>query len=76
MVSNKEIKKDVKYVAETNIKNKKVSVEVKLHEENKIDLILKVNEFITGWSTTMPTPYRAHYKIKVMYVRKKEQLEY
>ncbi len=45
-------------------------------EENKIDLILKVNEFITGWSTTMPTPYRAQYKIKVMYVRKKEQLEY
>ncbi len=45
-------------------------------EENKIDLILKVNEFITGWSTNMPDPYRAQYKIKVLYVRKKEQLKY
>lgn len=62
LVSNKEIKKDVKYVAETNIKNKKVSVEVKLHEENKIDLsefgsdyknrILACYEVISGFRTT------------------------
>lgn len=44
-------------------------------ETNKIDLQLKVNEFITGWST-MPIPMRVLYKIKVLYVRKKEQLEY
>lgn len=45
-------------------------------EENKVDVILKVNEFITGWSSPIPTPYRIRYKIKVMYVRKKVQLEY
>ena len=44
-------------------------------EKNKIDLPLKVNEFITGWST-MPIPLRVQYKMKVLYVRKKQQLEY
>ena len=34
-----------------------------------------VNEFITGWST-MPIPLRVQYKMKVLYVRKKQQLEY
>lgn len=41
-------------------------------EENKIDLILKVNEFITGWST-MIIPSIITYKMKVLYVRKKKR---
>ncbi len=44
-------------------------------EKNKIDLPLKINRLITGWSTS-PIPLRVQYKIKVLYVRKKEQLEY
>lgn len=72
----KDITKDEIVIrTENNIQLSKIQSKP-TEEENKIDLILKVNEFITGWSTTMPTPYRAHYKIKVMYVRKKEQLEY
>ena len=72
----KDITKDEIVIrTENNIQLSKIQPKT-TEEENKIDLILKVNEFITGWSTTMPTPYRALYKIKVMYVRKKEQLEY
>lgn len=72
----KDITKDEIVIrTENNIQLSKIQ-SIPTEEENKIDLILKVNEFITGWSTTMPAPYRAQYKIKVMYVRKKEQLEY
>ena len=72
----KDITKDEIIIrTENNIQLRKIQSKP-TEEENKIDLILKVNEFITGWSTTMPAPYRAQYKIKVLYVRKKEQLEY
>lgn len=40
-------------------------------KENKIDITLPVNKFITGWST-MTIPSMVSYKIKVLYVRKKK----
>ena len=62
LVSNKEIKKDVSYKAETNINNKKVNIELKMHEEDKIELddfetdyksrILACYEIISGFRTT------------------------
>ena len=60
---------------DNTIELSKIQSKVTTEEKNKIDLHLKVNEFITGWST-MPIPLRVQYKMKVLYVRKKQQLEY
>lgn len=68
-------KEEIIIRTENNIQLSKIQSKT-TEEENKIDLVLRVNEFVTGWSTTIPDPYRIQYKIKVMYVRKKEQLEY
>ncbi len=62
LVSNKEIKKDVKYKASTAINNRKINIELKMHAEDTIDLsefgtdyknrILACYEVISGFRTT------------------------
>ncbi len=62
LVSNKEVKKTISYKAETNIKNKKINIELKMNEEDKIDLneygsdyknrILACYDVISGFRTT------------------------
>ena len=61
IVSNKEIKKEATYKATTNIQDRKINVEVKLQEENVINLldeedyknrILACFEVISGYRTT------------------------
>lgn len=61
LVSNKEIKKNVSYKAETNIDNKHVNIELKMQEEDLVILddendyksrILACYEVISGYRTT------------------------
>lgn len=62
LVSNKEVKKSVTYNAKTKIKNKSINIELKMNEENKIDLneygsdyknrIMSCYEVISGFRTT------------------------
>lgn len=62
LVSNKEIKRNISYKAETNIKNKKINIELKMNEEETEDLtefgadyknrILACYEVISGFRTT------------------------
>lgn len=62
LLSNREIKKDVSYKAETIINEKKVNIELKMHEEDIVNLveegsdyktrILACYEVISGFRTT------------------------
>lgn len=68
----KEITKDeIVLRTSNNIELSKIQYKL-IDEKDKIEFVLKVNEFITGWSK-MTIPSRVQYKIKVLYVRKKKK---
>ena len=50
---NKEVKKSVTYNAKTKIKNKSINIELKMNEENKIDL----NEYGSDYKNRIMSCY-------------------
>lgn len=69
----KSINKDsVILIIDNTIELSKVTSQKNTEENNKIDYVISVNQLITGWSTkTMPS--MVSYKIKLLYIRKKQK---